>query len=70
MFTQPKMAQALVGDIPSFIPPGKIPFITHMCKQAQNVPRMPVKAFAMAVPKVGLIVKTKRQTTNGMRACT
>jgi hypothetical protein len=29
-FTQPKIAQALVGDIPSFIPPGKMPFITHM----------------------------------------
>ena len=28
-FAQPKMAHALVGDIPSFIPPGKIPFITH-----------------------------------------
>jgi hypothetical protein len=29
-FTQPKMAHALVGDIPSFIPPGKMPFITHI----------------------------------------
>ena len=38
--TQPKIAVALVGDMPSFMPPGKIPFITHMCKQAQKVPTM------------------------------
>merc|ERR1719515_46379 len=36
-FTQPKIAVALVGDIPAFMPPGKIPFITHMWKQAQKV---------------------------------
>ena len=44
-FAQPKMAVALVGDIPSFIPPGKIPFITHMWKQATKVPMIPQQQF-------------------------
>jgi len=44
-FAQPKIAVALVGDMPSFIPPGKIPFITHMWRQAQKVPMMPQHAF-------------------------
>merc|ERR1719191_32122 len=66
--TQPKIAVALVGDIPSFMPPGKIPFITHMCKQAQNVPTIPEKPLATACPNSGLTVKTNKHNTNGMRA--
>merc|ERR1719281_1735425 len=49
-FAHPKMAVALVGDIPSFIPPGKMPFITHMWKQAQKVPLIPQNALLMAWP--------------------
>ena len=69
-FAQPKMAVALVGDIPSFIPPGKIPFITHMWRQAQKVPMMPHIAFWTAVPSSGLTVKTNKQTINGTLAWT
>jgi hypothetical protein len=60
-FAQPKIAQALVGDMPSFIPPGKIPFMNHMWKQAQNVPLIPAIAFPRAVPTIGLTVKTNKQ---------
>merc|ERR1719393_423208 len=69
-FAQPKMAQALVGDMPSFIPPGKMPFITHMWRQAQNVPMMPQQAFWTAVPKSGLMVNTNKQITRGILAWT
>merc|ERR1719272_2498854 len=64
----PKIATELVGDMPSFMPPGKIPFITHICKQAQKVPRIPAHPLATAFPINGLTVKTNRQITNGMRA--
>merc|ERR1719506_2004020 len=67
-FTQPKIAVALVGDIPSFMPPGKIPFMTHMWKQAQNVPIMPATPLATATPINGLTVNTNRQITKGIRA--
>merc|ERR1719159_1317882 len=69
-FAQPKMAVALVGDIPSFMPPGKMPFITHMWKQAQKVPKIPQQQFWTAVPRSGLIVNTNKQITSGILACT
>merc|ERR1719159_966850 len=65
---QPKMAQELVGDMPSFIPPGKMPFITHMWKQAQKVPLIPPIALARACPMSGLMVKTNKQITKGILA--
>jgi len=64
-FAHPKMAVALVGDIPSFIPPGKMPFITHMWKQAQKVPLIPQNALLMAWPMSGLTVKVNKQISNG-----
>merc|ERR1719281_2300541 len=67
-FAQPKMAVALVGDIPSFMPPGKMPFITHMWKQAQKVPKIPQQQFWTAVPRSGLMVNTNKQITSGILA--
>jgi hypothetical protein len=64
-FAQPKMAAALVGDMPSFIPPGKMPFMNHITKHAQKVPLIPARAFPSAVPTSGLTVKTNKQINRG-----
>jgi len=65
-FAHPKMATVLVGDIPGFIPPGKIPFMTHIWRQAQKVPIMPINEFPTAAPRSGLTVKTNKQMIRGI----